>query len=40
MTELERKIHHGKHAITVVLWNPLRLIRDFPWYSRKTMDPP
>ena len=40
MTEFDRKIHHGKHAITVVLGNPLRLICDFPWYPRKMMDPP
>jgi hypothetical protein len=40
MTELNRKIDHGKHAIPVVLGNPLRSIGDFPWYLRKTMDPP
>jgi len=40
MTEFNRKIYHGKHAIMVVLENPLRLICDLTWYLRKMMDPP
>jgi hypothetical protein len=39
MTQLNRKIHHRKHAITVVMGNPLRAILRFPPVFEKNDGP-